>query len=130
MGSFGDGLEDKILDHIFGKGDYTPQTIYVALSTADPGEDGASIAEPSDGYARIITAPADWTVSSGGAISNANEIAFAEASGDWGSITHFALFSAITGGDFLGYGTLDTPKGVTSGDTVKFPVGDLDVDLD
>lgn len=129
MGSFGDELENELLDHLFGKGVYNPPTIYIALSTVDPTEDGSGMAEPSDGYARIVTAPADWTVASAGAISNANEIAFAEASGDWGTITHFALFDTITGGVFLGYGTLDTAKAVTSGDTVKFPVGDLDVDL-
>jgi len=130
LGSFGNYLEDKLLNHFFGKGDYTPPTIYVALSIADPGEAGAGMAEPSgNGYERKVTAPADWTFSSGGMVSNASELAFPEATGDWGTITHFALYDAPTGGNFLGYGTLSQSKIVGSGDVVKFAVGDLDTSL-
>jgi hypothetical protein len=39
--------ENEILDHLFGKGSYTPPTIYVALSTADPTDAGTGIAQPS-----------------------------------------------------------------------------------
>ena len=128
MGSFSDFWENKVLDHLFGKANYTPPTIYVALSTANPAEDGSGMAEPSgNGYERKVTAPADWTASSGGALSNANELAFPEATGDWGTITHFALYDALTGGNFLGYGTLSQSKIVGNGDVVKFAVGDLDV---
>ena len=39
MGSFANYWENEILDHLFGKGSYTPPTIYVGLSTADPADD-------------------------------------------------------------------------------------------
>ena len=41
MGSFSNYWENELLDHLFGKGSYTPPTIYVGLSTTDPGDDGA-----------------------------------------------------------------------------------------
>jgi hypothetical protein len=53
--SFSNYLENKLLDHAFRNTSYTPPSaVYVALSTADPGEDGSTIAEPSgNNYARV-----------------------------------------------------------------------------
>lgn len=131
MGSFADYWENEILDHLFGKGSYTPPTIYVGLSTADPMDDASGLAEPSgNAYARVATAGADWNVASGGAIANANDITFPEATDSWGTITHFALFDAASAGNMLAHGTLSVSKSISSGDTAKFAAGDLDVTLD
>lgn len=131
MGSFADYWENEILDHLFGKGSYTPPTIYVGLSTADPTDDASGLAEPSGGsYARVATAGADWNVASGGAIANANDITFPEATDSWGTMTHFALFDAASAGNMLAHGTLSVSKSISSGDTAKFAAGDLDVTLD
>jgi hypothetical protein len=130
MGSFSDYWEDEILDHVFGKGVYTPPTIYVALSTADPTDDGSGLAEPSgNGYARVATSGADWDAASGGALDNANAITFPEASGSWGTITHFALYDAATNGNMLAHGALDSSEAISSGEVPRFPAGDLDVSL-
>jgi hypothetical protein len=127
--SMSDILENEILDHIFGCGtlDYTPPAdIFVALSTADPGEDGASIAEPSGlGYARQQTDEADWNTAASGSVDNATQIAFPVATGDWTTITHFAFFTLITGGVFLGSAVLDAPKDIDTDDTAVFEIGDL-----
>jgi len=131
MGSFGNYLENEILDHIFGKGSYTPPTIYVALSTADPLDDASGVSEPSGGsYARKSTAAADWNTAASGAIDNANDITFAQATGAWGTITHFALMDAASGGNLLAHGSLTASKTIGNGDTAKFAAGDLDVTLD
>jgi hypothetical protein len=132
MGSFSDFWELEILDHCFMKGSYTPPTnIFIALSTADPTDSGGSIAEPSGGsYARKSTAGADWNAAASGALDNANTITFVEATGSWGTITHFALFDALTSGNMLAHGALSASKPITSGDTAFFEVGDLDVSLD
>lgn len=141
MGSFGDYWENEILDHLFGKGlynatlgtggTYPDVTIYVGLSTAEPLDDSSGLAEPSgNAYARVSTTGTDWNTASGGALDNANEITFPEATGSWGTITHFALFDAATGSNMLAYGALSTSKTIGSGDTAKFAAGDLDVSLD
>jgi hypothetical protein len=131
MGSFSDHWEEEILDHLFGKGSYTPPTIYIGLSTADPGDDATGLSEPSgNGYARVATASADWNAASGGALDNANAIEFGEASGSWGTVTHFALFDAASGGNMLAHGSLTQSKTIASGDTARFSAGDLDVSLD
>jgi hypothetical protein len=131
MGSFADYWENEILDHLFGKGSYTPPTIYVGLSTADPTDDASGLAEPSgNSYARVATSGADWNTASGGTIDNANDISFPQASGSWGTLTHFALFDAASGGNMLAHGSLSISKIINSGDTAKFAAGDLDVSLD
>ena len=131
MGSFSNYLEDELLDHIFGKGSYAPPTIYVALSTADPLDDGSGLAEPSGGgYARVQTAGTDWNAASAGAIDNANAITFNEATSSWGIITHFALMGATSGGNMQVHGVLSESKSIGSGDTAEFAAGDLDVSLD
>jgi hypothetical protein len=130
MGSFSDYWENEALDHLFGKGSYTPPTIYLALSTADPGEDGTGLSEPSgNGYARAATSQADWSAASGGTLDNANAIEFPEATGAWGTVTHFALFDAASGGHLLAHGALFQSKTIASGDTARFAVGDLGISL-
>jgi len=131
MGGFADYWENEILDHIFGKGSYTPPTIYVGLSTAEPTDDASGLAEPSgNAYARVATAGADWNVASGGAIANANAITFPEATGNWGTLTHFALFDAASAGNMLAHGALNVSKVISSGDTAKFAAGYLNATLD
>lgn len=130
MGSFSDYWENEILDHIFGKGSYTPPTIYVGLSTADPLDNGSGLAEPTgNGYARVQTPAADWNAAAGGALDNVNDITFPQATGSWGTITHFALFDTTSGGNILAHGALSASKTIGSGDTAKFAAGDLDVSL-
>ncbi len=133
--SFADYWENKILDHIFGKGAYTPPTIYVGLSTANPGEAGAGLAEPSgNGYARVTTAAGDWNAASDGEIDNANDLEFPESTGAWASgspLTYFALFDAATDGNLLAYGPLSQSRTVdAAGITLSFAAGDLGVTLD
>lgn len=131
MGSFSDYWANEILDHNFGKGNYTPTTIYVGLSTADPGDDGAGLSEPTgNGYTRTATSASDWTSASDGSLDNAGPIQFGAATGAWGTVTHFALFDAASGGNLLAYGALMQPKAVDSNDTARFAAGDITVSLD
>ena len=129
MGNISNYLANALLNHIFGKGTYTPPTnIYVELSTTAPTDSGTNVTPPSGGgYARKQTAPSDWNMGANRIIDNANAIEFAEATASWGTLSHFALFDAASGGNFLGWGALATPKAVDSGDTARFAAGDLDV---
>ncbi len=131
MAGFSDYWENEILDHLFNKGWYAPPaTICLALSTADPGDDGACTAEPAGGsYARVETSSADWAGACGGAICNADTIEFAQATSAWGTITHFVLYDAGVGGNLLVCGPLTEPKTVAAGDTIRFAPGDLSVAL-
>jgi hypothetical protein len=131
MSGFSDYWQNRILDHIFGKGSYTPPTIYVGLSTAEPTDDGSGLSEPSgNGYARVQTSASDWNAAANGSLDNAGSIIFAQASGNWATITHFALFDAATAGNMLAYGQLSQPTSISQSDTARFEAGGLQISLD
>ena len=134
-GSKANYLELEILDHIFGKGSYTPPTIYVALYTVAPTDSTSGTECTGGSYARKSTAAGDWnTASTGGddkgIIDNANDITFVEATASWGTVVAFALMDAASGGNMLYWGDLTESKAIGSGDTAKFAAGDLDIKED
>lgn len=131
MGSFSDYWENEVLDHLFGKGNYSPPTIYVGLSSTDPTDSGAGLSEPSGGsYARVATAAGDWTAAADGALENANAITFDTPTGDWGLIAYFALFDALSGGNMLAQSALTDSYEIMADVPVYFQAGELVVTLD
>ena len=132
-GSLGNYLENALLNHVFGKASYTPPTIYVAVSTTDPLEDGSGITEPSgNGYLRVATAAGDWTTSTAGTLHNGNALVFPKATGSWGTLYYFALYDATkaVGGNMLAHGSLDEGKTIGNNDTLQFPASALVVNMD
>jgi len=119
----------NIMDVINGLNTGTAQypTTWIALSTTAPNADGTGVTEPSgNGYSRIPTRynimsgmqqyvsnfPNSATYDSGTdkySISNTKDIYFYEATGSWGTITHFAIFSSSSGGNMIAYGALNSP---------------------
>lgn len=136
-GSFSDYTEAAILEHIVGKNSYAVPTVYVGLCTADPTDSGvgSNCSEVADtnAYARVAAAAAKWenAASPGGTIQNASDITFSEATGNWGTVTHFALFDSGThaDGNMLAHGNLSAEKPIGDGDTPKFAAGDIDISL-
>lgn len=135
--SFSDYLEKKLLDHVFGGTAYSaPATLYLGLSTADPGDDGAALAEPSGGgYARVAvtnntTNFPDATGTTPTTKATGAAIPFAGASGSWGLITHFVWFDAVSGGNILASGALTASQSVEPGDVPTFNAGALTLTLD
>lgn len=129
MSSFSNYAETAVLNHFFKGTTYSqPTNLYVALSTADPTEDGSGLAEPSGGsYARV--AFNTWTIS-GNQASNNGAITFTTATGAWGTITHFAIYDASTGGNMIAYGPATPNQAIVSGNTASFPDGQLVATLD
>ena len=134
MGSFGDFLENELLDHVFGAAAYTaPATLHMALSTADPLDDASGLTEPVGGaYARaaVTNNATEWPAAAGGSKSNANPITFPTATALWGTVTHFAIMDAASGGNMLAHGSLTTPKTIDPGDTASFAASDITITLD
>lgn len=133
MSAMSDYLEGELRKHIFRTGSFTkPSALYVSLHTANPAED-ASGAEVSGGsYARVQRDPADgnWSGASAtnGLTDNVAAITFPSPTANWGTITHFAIWDASSGGNMLIYGALAVPKTVNNGDAApSFGAGDLDI---
>lgn len=126
--SFSDYLEGKVLDHVFGLAAFTQPTLYIALSTADPTDAGSGLTEPAgNGYARVQHS--GWS-RTGNTVSNSTAVTFPQATGSWGTITHFAIMDAATAGNVLASGSVSPSQAVVSGNTVEFAIGDLQCSLD
>lgn len=132
--SFGDYLEKKVLDHVFGKSAYTPPIIFLALSTTEPADDGTNLTEPDaeHGYERVETDAADWNAAAGTnptVVTNANPLSFPVADDDWGEVGWFALYDAAEAGNFLGSGAITVPKTIEADDWAVFGAGQIAVAL-
>lgn len=115
LSNYGEGI---ILDALLAL-----MPFYVALSTADPGEDGSTIAEPVEmGYARKESSAFSPTDN---VISNTAIVDFLVSTGAWETITHFALFDAAVDGNILGSAELAAPLNVVEGKSVQFGIGAL-----
>lgn len=125
--SFSNYLENKVLLHVFGATAYTaPATLYVGLFTTDPGEAGTGTEVSGGSYARQTIA---FTVTDNQA-SNTAAVEFPTATASWGTVTYAAVYDAASGGDMLAYGALTTSKTIASGDVLRIPAGDFDINLD
>jgi hypothetical protein len=115
MASISNWLELELLDHVLKTGSYAvPANIYVALGTG--ADDTGLTGEPGSGnYARKIHN--SWNTAASRAATNNGVITFNQANGSWGTISHYALFDAVTGGNFLAWGVLNTSKSIVSGNT-------------
>lgn len=127
------GFSNQILDLNFGNVSYTPATNYwLALSTTSINQDGTGITEPTGGgYARmqIPNNKVSFTTSSNSTLSNAIEFTFAEATTDWNTITHFALYDAQTSGNMKVYGQLTSSRIIQTGTTLVLAVGALQISI-
>ena len=141
--SLHDVIEREILDHIFGNGgggvqDYVPPpTLYLALSTNDPGEIGFTIAEPGDtNYARqsMPNNTTNWAAavddSGVGTKTNLLDLTFPAAATGYGTISHWALFDALSGGNMIVYGTLTPNVGIGASEQLTIKAGSLKITCD
>lgn len=155
MAAFTDFLENKLVDWLFrgqaigitgasaaaGSG---PTNLYIGLLTAAPSDTGGGTEVSGNAYARVTVASslANWagtqaaastTASTGntGTTSNNGTLTFPTPTpSGWGTVTHFAIYDASTGGNMLLYGALTTSKTINSGDTVSFSPAQLSIQVD
>lgn len=122
MLSKSDYLETQILNWLKGTTfPAAPANVYVSLHTADPGETGASEHGATAGYVRKIIG-----FTGTGPLSNAAIVAFAQASANYSAqITHFGVWDALSGGNFLGGNALTTARTISTGDIPQFAAGAL-----
>jgi len=125
MSAMSDYLENEILDHILGTGAYTmPTTVYVGLSTGSFNDDNSGTELSGSGYARQAIA---FNAASSGTADNSGAVDFPAATGSWGTVSHFGLFDASTGGNLLIHGALTASKAVDTGDILRIAAGDMDI---
>lgn len=134
-GCFSNDAEGVILKHIFNKETLPQPYIYVGLCTANPGEAGTGVScnevPHAFGYERATAYY--WSEVMGGFVENTAEILFPEAVGDgWGTVSHFALFSAQVYGTgyMIIYGALAAQREIVEGSAPKFAINEIGIQLD
>lgn len=132
MGSLSNYAENELLDHLFNAA-YTPAaTIYLALATADPTDaaTGASMNEVANSGSYARTAITFGAAAAKSITQNAT-VTFPQASGSWGTVTHWAIVDSAThgAGNVLAYGSFTTSKSVVSGNTPSVASGEVVVSL-
>lgn len=130
MGSITDFLEAELLDHVFNAAYTPPVNVYVALATADPTDaaTGASMNECANSGAYQRTA-ITFAAAASRSVDQSGTVTFPEATGSWGTVTHWAIVSTQTygAGDVLAHGALSASKVIVSGNTPSIASGEIDV---
>jgi len=125
-----DYLEQQFLEATLNTGTFPTFTnVYVALfTTATSDSGGGTEVTNANAYARVDTGSfTSMTGITDGQTENTAEIAFTQATGSWGTVTHMAIVDSGThgGGNFLFHGALTASKPVDTNDTFKIAIGDL-----
>lgn len=135
-GSFSNYTEDHVLDHLTGKTAFTsPGPLYMALCTVLPDDTstGATLTEATyTGYARKQIATADWNAASGGSVSNANAVTFANATAGSSTIVGWALCDSgtIGAGNVIAWGSCASTTITATQTPATFAAGALTIALD
>lgn len=132
-GSKSDYLENEILDHVLGGGDYTrPGTVYIALYTAAPTDAGGGTEVTGGSYARVAVTnnATNWPAASSGSKQNGTAFTFPQATANWGTVVAFGILDAASGGNLLYWGDLTASKTVENGDTAEFAVSGITITED
>lgn len=122
MSAFSDYLENKVLDLLMGRVNYTPPaTVYFALFTTSPSDAGGGQEVTGGAYARVgvSNTATEWPAATAGTKKNANTIIFPEATTGWGSIVAIGIFDAATAGNLLFWTTI-TSRSILQGDIPRF----------
>lgn len=107
-------LEEKLLNYVFRATAYTaPSGIYVKLHTGDPGEDCTSNAA---GNTTRVAATFSAASNPAGTIAMTATIAWTGVS-TTETYSYVSLWDALTSGNPLGSGPMDSSHSVTAGDT-------------
>lgn len=106
-----------------------PTAVFVGLLTAAPSDAGGGTEVTGGSYARqsVTSALANWagtqsagstaaSSGTGGTTSNNGTITFPAPTANWGVVTHFGVYDAVTTGNLLFWAALTVNKTINSGD--------------
>jgi len=127
MAAISDYLENALINATLRNTGYSsPATVYVALFTTDPTDANVGTEVTGGSYARVA---ATFGAPSNGASSTSADVQFAQATVNWGTVTHFGIYDAATSGNLLYHGTLTVSKTIDTGNIFKIPSRQLTVTL-
>lgn len=124
-GGASDYTEEMLLKMTLNGIAYTPPSaVYLALFTSDPTDAGVGTEVTGGVYARqqiTFDAPVNGTT------QNSTDVLFPIATASWGTITHYGIYDASSGGNLLYHGPLNASKNIAVGAQFKLPTGYLTI---
>ena len=123
-------LENKELDHVYGRTTYTPPaTLYVQLFTADPTDTGTGTPSLIGVRAAVPNDTTNFPGAANGSKSNGLKISFGSTTGNMTLVdcTHVGIFDAASGGNMLDYGPLNAPLQVADKVEVFIAAGGITI---
>ena len=127
MSEMSNYLETKILDYVLrDTADWAPTTVYLALHTANPDEDGSGAEVSGGSYARQACA-FDATHATGGNTANTSAESFTGMPAC--TVSHIGIWDHASAGNLLFYTDVTASKTVGSGDTISVAAGAVTVTL-
>jgi len=128
MSEMSNYLENALLNAVLRNTSYTsPTTCYVGLFTSDPTDAGSGTECTGGAYARIAVT---FGAPSNGVVTNSADVTFAQATTNWGTISHIGLHDNLTSGNLLFHTILNSSKAIGTGDQFKITAGALTCALD
>lgn len=130
--------EDNVINALLrGVAFPLPAKTYVSLHTANPGDTGASEVSTA-AFPAYVRREAEqggaigsgWSASSDGVSRNAKQLTYPGFDGAAPvTVTHWAVFDALSGGNLLFYAPLQTSRQLQTGDVFVFDVNALTVTM-
>ena len=111
-GSYSDAEERAVLDFVLGVSPAANR--WLALFTSDPLDAGTGTECAGGTYVRMpISFNAASTNTSGvTSATNNGAVTFPRALASWGTISHFGIYDAVSGGTLLAHADFDSPTAI------------------
>lgn len=118
-----DYLKVNILNEVLRGTNYAaPGAVYLAAYTVAPTDAGGGSEVSGGSYTRQTVT---FAAPSGNQVANSADILFPVATASWGTIVHFGIFDAVSGGNLLYHTALSAARAIASGDQLRVPTGQL-----
>ena len=120
-------LADKLINATVRAEPFTsPVNAYLALYTTDPTKEAVGDEVEAESYNRqpiTMKAPND------GVSTNASQIDFSVATGNWGNVGWVGIFDQEVAGNLMYFTALDNSKEILTGDQFRVDVDKLNLQL-
>lgn len=123
MGTFSDTVANAWLDAVGNAVSYSEAEFWAKLYTGDPGSAGTNNAATETTRQQVSFANASSRAMSNDAAVEWEDVSTTE------TITWLGFWDANAAGNFLGRDDLSSSAALTAGDTLRVPIGDLDLTI-
>lgn len=125
MAALTDFLENALINEVLRNVAYSqPTTVYLSLHTTATTDAGGGTEVTGGSYARQAVT---FSAASGGATENSAAVTFTNMPAC--TVTHAAIYDALTAGNMLFHGALSASQVVTAAASLVFAVGAVDASL-